>query len=365
MNNEAYLDSSPPAIQEMLIPKDDSVPPASPTVVPSKEVRSGLEIDIPDVTMAEAERSVHSTFNPLYALMPLDGWFQADDKLFNLDLSRYAHESQILKDLYNQILQNREAIKRDRRVPPVKGSFPTDAIVLDGVDGKLVDRFLDFLKIQRRVISFLEWISTTVEVYTTEEIVGCISLARRWGLASVEEEFFKKLALPNQTPALRLYASVRFQKNYLDPHDLRRLVFTPLNDLKQRQDLSSLSYKVYRELTLARDAIMTQRANIAATFPTAPDACTTVHNHDTCEIMVDHLWQLHIATPLLTTTEGALESRESFINAVSSEDTIAQECRDHLVSDLTENADWEKRWNKEDVILRAFKGIIDKLTQGH
>ncbi|PPR05755.1 hypothetical protein CVT24_006699 [Panaeolus cyanescens] len=294
----------------------------------------GFTVNTQDITMSSSDEDSPPTYGTLYAKMPLDAWFQAGDSLFNLEMSRFIDESDFFKGLYDKILENHQVINQGSPVPPILGSLPTKPIVLESVSAKTMENFLAFITVK------WQWAATgSNNNYSQDEMLECIALAQQWGLTSVEHKFFEHLALPTQSPALRLYASLKFKTNYLKADDLRRLVFTPLNDSK---DLKMLPPKLYRALTVARDAIVQQRSAIAAFFPTIHNMSKGPHNHNTCEAMVDHLWQLHLTTPLLTTSEASLISRDSFLAALTSDDTIHKGCREQLVVDLTEDEGWNR-----------------------
>ncbi|PPQ87382.1 hypothetical protein CVT24_000080, partial [Panaeolus cyanescens] len=178
--------------------------------------------DAQDVTMDSDDQSP-PTCDVLYSNMPLDAWFQAGDSLFNLELSRYLRDSTYIEELYNDILQNHKAIQQAAHTPPIPGSLPTCPIVLNGVSDQTMRNFLEYLTVKWK------WGATVdSNKYSEDETLDCISLAQRWGLTFLEQDLFDSLNLPSQSPALRLYASLKFKTNYLEQDDLRTLVFTPL-----------------------------------------------------------------------------------------------------------------------------------------
>lgn len=177
----------------------------------------------------------------------------------------------------------------------------------------------------------------------------------------MEEKFIYQLDLASQSAALQLYVAVEFKKRTPLLSDvLNQLVFTPLN---VSDGLERVPANLYRRLTRARDAIMIQRANIAAHFPSISrlDQCP---QHDQCEIMCDYLWRVHLTKPLLKTQRPAKECRDSFIEAIKENDVIARACGDHLCHDITQFGKWKDRWDREEFILKDLIERVERVILG-
>lgn len=268
-------------------------------------------------------------------------------------------------------LQDHQAGRPEAPKPGVLQSCP---IEVEGINKEQMMLFMEVLKIHRlafrihrfaRDLSYYSrgWNESPLKdkSYPNDLIMRCLELAQKWGLKSAERQFIQKLDIPAQSPAFRLYAAIKFKDESLLHGAVKTLVFTPLN--KSQPDLSLLSFKVYRALTLARDAIMVQRAAIAAHFPTIANVNDVHHRHDDCEITCDHLWQLHVTTDLLRGDVPAPNARDSFLEALADSDDINPGCKDHLRTDLTTFPDWEVAWGNESAILRQLRLKFSRLIQ--
>ncbi|KAF9037150.1 hypothetical protein BJ165DRAFT_1532541 [Panaeolus papilionaceus] len=294
----------------------------------------------------------------LYSCMPLYSWFEVDNSVFCVDVSRYVDESAYMASLYKDLQDYQDAKSRgpgpEPSKPGVLQSFP---IKVDGVNKEQMALFIEVIKIHR------EWNESPLkdESYPNDLIMRCVELAQRWDLKSAEQQLVRKLDIPAQSPAFRLYAALKFRDESLLHGAINALVFTPLN--KSQPDLGLLSFKVYRALALTRDTIMVQRAAIAGHFPTIPDVGDVTHRHDDCEINCDHLWQVHVTTDLLCSNVPAPEACDSFLNALADCDAINPGCKEHLRSDLETCDDWVIAWGNETSILRQLRLKISRLIQ--
>ncbi|KAF9053243.1 hypothetical protein BJ165DRAFT_1523954 [Panaeolus papilionaceus] len=271
----------------------------------------------------------------------------SEDVVFSLEISRYVSQSAYMEKLYQNSKEHLEALSAQSEStaqtvqnvdkPGVSQECP---ILVDGVSKADMNAFVGVLHVQR------EWGASRFKgkAYSKDEIMQFVRLAQRWELTSIEEQFYRLLGLPGQTPAFRL-----------------SLVFQPIN--KSPSELRRLTYEVYRAVTFARDAIMVQRAAIAAHFPTIPKIDDRTHTHSVCVDKCFYLWRVHITKPLLEGQEPAVDARDSFVEAMAKENLMNRGCREHMRVDLVNHPDWETRWGKEDYVLRKLKEKIERIIQ--
>ncbi|KAF9032586.1 hypothetical protein BJ165DRAFT_1534998 [Panaeolus papilionaceus] len=282
-----------------------------------------------------APQSQPAQWDDLYSRMPLYGWFKVEGDVFCLDISRYIDESLYMASLYKD-LQDYHVTKPGGSEAPKPGVLQTCPIDVQGINKEQMILFMEVLKIHRG------WNESPLKDKT-------------------ERQFIKKLDIPAQSPAFRLYAALKFKDESLLHSAVNTLVFTLLN--KSQPDLSLLSFKVFRALTLAQDAVMVQRAAIGSHFPMIANITDVKHRHDDCEITCDHLWQLHITTDLLRGDKPAPNAHDSFLGALADSDDINPGCKDHLRLELTTLPEWEVAWGNESTIMRQLRLKISRLIQ--
>ncbi|KAF9050619.1 hypothetical protein BJ165DRAFT_1578135 [Panaeolus papilionaceus] len=277
--------SSPPAVHNMLVETNPDIdipnkPPVNaPTVAPRQDnsvpmmVDTDDVLDLPNAPLGEED----GVWDRLLCQMPLDAWFQVEDIVFSLEISRYITESAYMASLYRNAKEYLEANPKPPCKPGVSKECP---ITVNGVKKEDMNVFIGALQVNRhkhtlRHTGCRDWgaASAKSKGYSKEEVTQCVVLAQMWELTSIEEQFYHQLGLPDQSPAFRIYAAVKFKDEKLvSISTLRSLVFVPVNEPPNATDLKRLTYAAYRAVTFARDAIMAQRAAIAAHFPTIPKA---------------------------------------------------------------------------------------------
>ncbi|KAF9051907.1 hypothetical protein BJ165DRAFT_1524805 [Panaeolus papilionaceus] len=366
--------SSPPIVHGMLVETNTDIeipnkPPARTTAGPS-QYNSVPMADVPmaDVPMAVDTNDTQSlphalskeedrVWDQLLCQMPLDAWFQVEDVVFSLEISRYITESAYMAGLY---CNAKEYLEMHPTPPHKLGVSKECPIVINGVKKEDMNLFVGALKVSR------EWGAGSAKGkhYTKEEVTQCIALAQMWELTSLEEQFYRQLDLPDQSPAFRIYAAVKFKDvKLVSIPTLRLLVFTPMNEPPNVSDLKRMTYDMYCAVTFARDTIMTQRAAIAAHFPTITKINDQDHRHSVCIEKCHLFWRTHLTKLLLEGREPAIDAQESFIEAMWDESTMNQACKKHLISELMKNADWKTRWGKEDYVLRKLKERLEMLIK--
>ncbi|KAF9054854.1 hypothetical protein BJ165DRAFT_1399994 [Panaeolus papilionaceus] len=363
--------SSPPRVHTMLVETDDvkqeAIQPPNPLPNPQEpQDPAPMVIDNGPLAMdgapdrAPGAADVESSdWDELLSQMPLDAWFQVEDVVFSLEISRYVSQSLYMATLYKNSMDFHNAMQSGSTTPTVKPGVSQECpIMVEGVTKEQMDAFMGALRVQRA----REWGKSPLKghSYSKDNIAQFVRLAQKWELTLIEEQFYRLLGLPGQTPAFRLYAAVKFKdESLLTIRMLRSLVFLPLN--KNPSDLKLLTPDVYRAVTFARDAIMVQRSAIAVHFPTIPNIEDVPHSHYVCVERCFMHWQVHIAKPLVERLDPAVEARDSFARALVNDDLVNQGCREHMRSDLVRHPDWETRWGKEDYVLRKMKEKFQRI----
>ncbi|PPQ82471.1 hypothetical protein CVT24_002387, partial [Panaeolus cyanescens] len=281
----------------------------------------------------------------------VSAWFKSGTSLFLVEISRYLDQSAKLAEIYNDIVANNET---------AVGGTESNPIVIEGVTRAHVDLFFEFIAVNRN------WGGTTTrQTYLKDEIIGCIKMAQMLQIASAEQELLRQLDINSQSPAFRLYVAFVFHDATRIHNCLELLISKPLNE---SDDMRRLSYDVYEQVVLARDAIQRQRALIAATFPAIARMTSSgrpCKDHLDCKVTCDQLWQIHIATPLLKTTEPEISVRDKFIKALMDINSgINHACAAHMRDDLMNYPAWQTAWGQErEIFSRAKARIICLLEE--
>ncbi|PPQ71996.1 hypothetical protein CVT24_008266 [Panaeolus cyanescens] len=302
---------------------------------------------------AQPENST-TEWDNLYAIMPLSVWFKAENTLFVLEISRWVPESSYMSRLHQAISSFQLTTPTGSNVEHsnVAGASAENPIVLQNVTKAEMDTFVEYISIKR---TWLNATAASTQQIARDDVMQCIKIARLWGLTSVESNLLLKLDLLKQTPAFQLYAALKFQDQSDIARVIRKLIYTPLNE---SDDLGLLPHKVYRQLTLARDAIVIQRSSIAALFPMIMRIDHGIPDHQRCILSCYDLWRTHIAEPLLGSQATTLSCRDTLIKALDKSVIINKACAKHMQGDLLGNSDWKDTWNQEGIILNGSLDVI-------
>ncbi|KAF9037985.1 hypothetical protein BJ165DRAFT_1407925 [Panaeolus papilionaceus] len=254
--------SSPPIVHNMLVEPNHNI--EIPNKPPVDTLTAGPSQDNPVLMVVDADNILdlpqpsgeeEEVWDQLLCQMPLDAWFQVEDVVFSLEISRYITESAYMARLYQNAKDYLEAHPKPPCKPGVSKECP---IVVNGIKKEDMNVFVGALQVNRSA-GCREWGAASAKrrTYTKEEVTQCVALAQMWELTSVEEQFYHQLGLPGQSPAFRVYAAVKFNdESLLTITTLRSLIFAPMNEPPNASDLKRLTYDTYRAVTFARDAII-------------------------------------------------------------------------------------------------------------